>query len=162
MAWANWTFIVWGALNALFFLPLLLTKKNRTYLDIVAQDRWLPTPGEILRMGATFGATVIAWVFFRAESITHAVTYLKGIFSVSFFTMPKGDHFIGSAIHPLAMFILLGVFILIEWIGRKQEYAIALTEIKWKRPVRFSFYYVLIIAIFWFGGQKQEFIYFQF
>ena len=26
---ANWTFIIWGALNAVYFLPLLLTKRNR-------------------------------------------------------------------------------------------------------------------------------------
>jgi len=26
---ANWTFIVWGALNAIYFLPLLLTNNNR-------------------------------------------------------------------------------------------------------------------------------------
>jgi hypothetical protein len=27
---ANWTFIVWGGLNAIYFLPLLLTKNNRS------------------------------------------------------------------------------------------------------------------------------------
>lgn len=30
---ANWTFIAWGFLNALYFLPLLLTKNNRKNLD---------------------------------------------------------------------------------------------------------------------------------
>src|SRR5690606_63787 len=33
---ANWTFIVWGALNALYFLPLLLANKNRHHLEVVA------------------------------------------------------------------------------------------------------------------------------
>tara|TARA_B110000902_G_C14275443_1_gene574728 strand:- start:923 stop:2005 length:1083 start_codon:yes stop_codon:yes gene_type:complete len=33
---ANWTFIVWGALNAVYFLPLLLLNKNRNNLDVVA------------------------------------------------------------------------------------------------------------------------------
>ena len=32
---ANWTFIVWGALNALYFLPLLLYNKNRKYLEVI-------------------------------------------------------------------------------------------------------------------------------
>src|SRR5690606_29465848 len=39
---ANWTFIVWGALNALYFLPLLLTKRNRKNIDVVARGRWYP------------------------------------------------------------------------------------------------------------------------
>ena len=35
---ANWTFIVWGALNALYFLPLLLARKNRTHFGPVAES----------------------------------------------------------------------------------------------------------------------------
>jgi D-alanyl-lipoteichoic acid acyltransferase DltB (MBOAT superfamily) len=44
---ANWTFIVWGALNAIYFLPLLLTKNNRKNLEIVAQGKFLPTLEEL-------------------------------------------------------------------------------------------------------------------
>jgi D-alanyl-lipoteichoic acid acyltransferase DltB (MBOAT superfamily) len=159
---ANWTFIFWGALNAIFFLPLLLTKKNRMHLDIVAQERLLPSVTEGLRMLATFGATVCAWIFFRAESLTHAFAYLKGIFTASLFSMPKGFHFLGTAIHPISMFTLLSFFIMMEWLGRRHQYAIAFTGSNWWRPARFAFYYILIIALFWFGGKEQQFIYFQF
>lgn len=159
---ANWTFIVWGALNALYFLPLLLARKNRTHLGDVAEGNMLPSFKEILQMSSTFALTVIAWVFFRAENLTHAFTYLKGIFSSSLFSVPQGAHFIGSSVHPFAMFFLLGVFILLEWIGHSQEYALAKIGSSWKRPLRFAFYYALIIAIFWFGDNEQEFIYFQF
>src|SRR5690554_4117353 len=159
---ANWTFIVWGALNALYFLPLLLSRKNRTHLDPVAENRILPSLREVWQMGTTFALTVLAWVFFRAEDMAHAMAYLKGIFSTSLFTVPKGAHFLGSALHPLTMFALLGIFILFEWLGRPQQYAIARTGSSWKRPLRYAFYYALIIVIFWFGGQEQEFIYFQF
>src|SRR5690554_3457012 len=159
---ANWTFIVWGALNALYFLPLLLARKNRTHLGPVAENRILPSLREIWQMGTTFALTVLAWVFFRAEDMAHAMAYLKGIFSTSLFTVPTGAHFLGSALHPLTMFALLGIFILFEWLGRTQQYAIARTGSSWKRPLRYAFYYALIIAIFWFGGQEQEFIYFQF
>ncbi|MGY8923939.1 MAG: MBOAT family O-acyltransferase, partial [Flavobacteriales bacterium] len=37
---ANWTFIVWGTLNALYFLPILLTKNNRKNLDTVAKGKY--------------------------------------------------------------------------------------------------------------------------
>ncbi len=39
---ANWTFIVWGMMNALFFLPLLLAGRNRKNLEIVAKEKFLP------------------------------------------------------------------------------------------------------------------------
>src|SRR4030095_12748930 len=51
---ANWTFIIWGALNAIYFLPLLLLNKNRNNLETVAQGKYLPTPRELINMGLTF------------------------------------------------------------------------------------------------------------
>ena len=30
---ANWTFIAWGGLNAIFFLPLLISNKNRRFVN---------------------------------------------------------------------------------------------------------------------------------
>ena len=34
---ANWTFIFWGLANAVFFLPLILTNKNRKFTKVVAE-----------------------------------------------------------------------------------------------------------------------------
>ena len=73
---ANWTFIIWGALNALYFLPLLLGGKNRNHLEVVAYDKSLPSFKEILQIGVTFGLTVFAWIFFRAENLGHAFGYI--------------------------------------------------------------------------------------
>ncbi len=50
----------------------------------------------------------------------------------------------------------------IEWLGREQQYAIAKLGLKWKSPLRYAMYYAIIIAIFWFAGKDQQFIYFQF
>jgi hypothetical protein len=50
----------------------------------------------------------------------------------------------------------------IEWIGREQQYAIALFGQKWYKPVRWAMYYGLILAIYFYAGSKQQFIYFQF
>lgn len=69
---ANWTFIVWGTLNAIYFLPLLLTNNNRNNLEIVAQGKFLPSGKELFSMFVTFGLIVFAWIFFRAENIGHA------------------------------------------------------------------------------------------
>jgi len=155
---ANWTFIVWGALNAFYFLPLLLTKTNRNNLAIISQGKFIPTAKDFSLMLVTFGITVFAWIFFRAESIEHAINYISQIFSPSLFTVPK---FNGME-RALITIILVGVFTLIEWLGREGQYAIESLGLKWKKSFRYLMYYAIIFMIFWFGGKDQEFIYFQF
>jgi D-alanyl-lipoteichoic acid acyltransferase DltB (MBOAT superfamily) len=155
---ANWTFIVWGALNAIYFLPLLLTNNNRNNLDIVAQGRLLPSLKEFFQILFTFALTVFAWIFFRAENMQHAFSYISEIFSTSIFETP----IFPTTTKNLAKIFLIVLFILIEWKGRESQYAIADIVLRWKRPLRYAAYYAIAIAIFWFGGNKQEFIYFQF
>lgn len=155
---ANWTFIVWGTLNALYFLPLLLTQNNRNHIDIVAKGSWLPTVGDLIRISITFGLTLLAWIFFRANDLNHAFQYIGGILSQSLVSIPRFPEREGAVI----TLVLTFIFLIVEWLGREQQYAIARLGLNWWRPFRYSFYYALIIAIFWFGGKEQEFIYFQF
>lgn len=155
---ANWTFIVWGALNAIYFLPLLLTKRNRNNLEIVAQGSYLPSLKEAFSIFMTFALTVLAWVFFRAENVGHALRYLNEIFSPSLFTIPSFQ----NTRKALPVIVLLLIFVIIEWLGRERQYAIADLDLKLKQPLRYAFYYLIIAAIFWVGGKEQQFIYFQF
>ena len=155
---ANWTFIVWGALNAVYFLPLLLTENNRNNLDVVGEGKYLPSIREFSSIALTFGLTVIAWIFFRANSMEHAVSYIAGIFSPSLFSVPDFAG-IGRAFR---LFLLVIVFILVEWRGRSDQYALEKLGLHWKRPVRCSLYFGIIILLFWFGQNEQQFIYFQF
>lgn len=159
---SNWTFIAWGFLNALFIMPSIVMKTNRHNLETVAQGRLLPTGKEFFQMAITFALAVFAWIFFRAENIGHAIDYVSGIFSKSFFSIPQGKAFLGTGIHPYTMFCILILFQLIEWNGREEQYAIAKLGLKWKRPLRYTMYYAIVIAIFWFAGKEQQFIYFQF
>jgi alginate O-acetyltransferase complex protein AlgI len=155
---ANWTFIVWGALNAIYFLPLLLTNNNRNNLETVAQGKVFPSIKELSFMLLTFSLTVFAWIFFRANDIGHAISYISEILSPSLFSIPK---FAGMR-RALTTIILVAIFVLVEWKGREGQYAIAHLGIKWTPPLRYAMYYAIIIAIFWFGGKEQQFIYFQF
>jgi D-alanyl-lipoteichoic acid acyltransferase DltB (MBOAT superfamily) len=156
---ANWTFIVWGALNAIFFLPLLLSNNNRNNLDIVAKNKFLPTFKELLLMLGTFALTVFAWIFFRAENIGHAFSYISEIFSSSLFDFPN---LTGKSL-ALTTIILVAIFIMVEWIGRDAEYAVENIGKKWKKPIRYAFYYLIIFSIMYFGNfDKNQFIYFQF
>ena len=155
---ANWTFIVWGGLNAIYFLPLILTNNNRNNLEIVAKGKYLPTLKELSFMLLTFSFTAFAWIFFRAENIKHAINYISQIFSNSLFTIPIYD----KDDYAKPIFLLILIFITIEWFGREQEYAIARLSLLNHKIFRYAFYYVIIFLIFWFSGEQQEFIYFQF
>jgi len=155
---ANWTFIVWGLLNALFIMPSIIFNTNRNNLNIVACGKHLPTIKETLSIILTFGLTVLAWIFFRANNVTHAVNYISEIFSTSLFTMPN---FAGMKKSISIIFITL-IFLIFEWSGREHKYAIEYLGYKWSRPTRWAMYYTIMLIIYFFAGSEQQFIYFQF
>jgi hypothetical protein len=138
----------------LYFLPLLLSNKNRVHTDSVAEGKLLPSLKEFAQISITFFITLIAWVFFRAESMTSAFGYLKGIFSKSLFTLPQ--------IQPVDTLVLLVGFVLVEWLQREKQHGLQFDGLKVPRFVRWGLYYTVIIIIVMFGGEQQEFIYFQF
>ncbi len=153
---ANWTFIVWGALNALYFLPLLLLNRNRKYLGNVADGKILPDLREFGSILLTFLMTLFAWIFFRASSLEHAFSIIAKIFSPSFF------HSIELPLKYLIVVFLIVLFLIIEWQGRMNQYAIAKIGTAWPRFFRWTVYYSIVLAIFFFAGNSQDFIYFQF
>lgn len=155
---ANWTFIVWGLLNAIYIMPSIIISTNRINIDIVAKGKSLPSAKEFFSIAITFGLTLFAWIFFRANNLSHAMSYISEIFSPSLFSVPN---FAGMT-NVLTTTSLVIIFVIIEWIGREHQYAISNLGIKWKKPLRYAMYYALIIAIFYFSGNEQEFIYFQF
>lgn len=155
---ANWTFIVWGGLHALYFVPLQLLGLNRRNMGVVASDRTWPTFGELGSILLTFVLTTLAWVFFRSDTVGQAIDILGTIGSSSLFEFPTGFER-----RPVAMtIILIFVFLLIEWAGRRQEYAIERLWLSWPAEYRRLVYVGLILAIFWFSTDSQQFIYFQF
>jgi D-alanyl-lipoteichoic acid acyltransferase DltB (MBOAT superfamily) len=160
---ANWTFIVWGALNAVYFLPLLLTNRNRSNLDIIGQGKYLPSIKEFLGMSVTFGLTVVAWIFFRAENIGHAFQYLKGIFTASLFNISVKDiREISNGSDMIYLFGILFAFVLAEWLQRDKQHALQFHEDTSPAMLRRVAYILVAFMIFWFQGSQQVFIYFQF
>lgn len=153
---ANWTFVFWGGLNALYFLPLLLTNKNRQNIDVVAANKIFPNLRELSSMIITFLLTVIAWVFFRAENVGHAFAYLGGIFSASITTFELPNFRMVIAL------CLTAIFIVIEWAGRANQYGIEKLFLTKPLIFRWFFYLLLSFAIALFFGEDQQFIYFQF
>lgn len=151
---ANWTFIIWGFLNALYIMPSIIFNTNRTNLEIVAKGKYLPTLKDIVAIAITFSLTVFAWIFFRAENVGHAFEYISGIFSNSLLTLPK--------LFSKTLIVLILIFLIIEWLGREEQFAIAKLGLKLPRVIKWGFYYMIVFAILYFAGSEQQFIYFQF
>ena len=155
---ANWTFIIWGTLNALYFLPVMILNKNRKYLDVVADGKYIPTLKELLQMFMTFMLTVFAWIFFRSENLTQAILIINEIFSSSFFTFPEFEY---KKIDLLINLFLLFIFIICEWSTRFLKHS--LEEIyQFKIYTRWSIYLLIFVLIIVLGSSAKEFIYFQF
>jgi len=155
---ANMTFVVWGALHALFYLPLLLRSKNKEHRGVVAEGKSLPSLSEFLNMSFTVSQFGFALIFFRAESIGHALSYISEIFSSSILTIP---YFQGRS-HALITILSVIGFIIIEWFGREEKYALVRLCINLPRPARWAIYYCIGMIIFLFGAKQQQFVYFQF
>jgi D-alanyl-lipoteichoic acid acyltransferase DltB (MBOAT superfamily) len=153
----SWNFVLWGVFLALFYLPSIYFKKQKQ-TKIIAEGKLLPSLYELYKMISTFIKFSLAMIFFRSESLSQIWVFFKKIFSFSLIEIPK---FSNNTL-TLKVLILIIVFIFVEWIGREQQYALEKIGLDWKKSYRITFYYLIVFLIFWFAGQKQEFIYFQF
>ncbi|MCX6279515.1 MAG: MBOAT family protein [Bacteroidetes bacterium] len=151
---ANYTFIFWGLIHGFFLIMFHLTTKPRKRL--LKRFNMSNNNLALIFLESLFTLMIImvSWIFFRADNVNHAFQYILEICSMSLFSIPISI--------PNNLIILIILFFGIEWLGRKQEYAIASLVVKWPKIFRWVFYYSLILSIFYFSGTEQKFIYFQF
>lgn len=147
---ANWTFIIWGAFHALFFLPLILLSKNRKYTDTVAANRKLPSVKELILMILTFLIATAGWIIFRSDDVDQALQIFKTIFSLSFFSVPLFSK----------CFIFIAIMLFVEWMNRNNEHEFQRQSRI--RVVRYLVYYTIMLCIVLFSTHQETFIYFQF
>ncbi len=154
---ANWTYIVWGLFNAALFIPLLLTKRNRKNLDIVASDaKFFPSIKEFFQVAGTFIAVVFGWIIFRAPTITDAWNFTKRMLcSGTWLEMPL-DLNCPRIIVPALAFLILA-----EWLSRRNEFALKHVPAK-NQILRWAFYGAFMFFILQYDGGATQFIYFQF
>ena len=150
---ANWTFIAWGLLNAIYFLPLLLLNRNRNNLEDI-YFKWnfngLKTLFKIL---ITFSMTTFAWIFFRAKSISDAILYIKNMFTNFNFDI----QYLNNARYAIELLWLIGAFILFEWFHKYKTEPISGKY----ENIKLLLCILAILALGVFSDYK-EFIYFQF
>jgi len=151
---ANWTFIAWGFLNAVYFLPLLVTNRNRNHIEIVAKGKSFPTVKEFFQMVITFVLSTLAWIFFRSESVGAAIQYIRRIFSFDF---KGGVQYLGIDRYSVEILLLLLLFLFFEWHSREGEHPFFG---KYKHIKTFSI--LLCLLLFGVYSKASDFIYFQF
>ena len=150
---ANWTYLAWGFLNAVYFLPLLLLNKNRSNVDeIQLKFNWqsVLTLANIL---TTFCLSTIAWVFFRAKTITDAFLYLQKLFTNGDFT----SQYLKNERYNYELLLMVILFVFVEWNNRDKVEPISGKYNTLKLALA-------LLAILAFGtySDYKEFIYFQF
>jgi alginate O-acetyltransferase complex protein AlgI len=133
----------------------LLTGKNRKNLDVISEGRIFPSLKELCQILTTFLLTCIAWVFFRAETVSDAFGYFKSIFANKFLGFP-------TVTIPSYIIYLLMLFVIIDYNCRTDGFEGFAKRIKAK-PLRYGMYYAIALLLIFWGSFKQiEFIYFQF
>jgi len=164
---ASWNFIVWGILNALFFLPLLVLERNRKYtIDNVASKGY-PSVKELLQIAFTFSQVAFAFIAFRANDLSHMYSFVRDIvlgltskkayvqaLDIIYWKMWYEDSF--------ELPVILFVFVVIEWTGRENEFGLQSTGQRWPLFIRWILYYAICICIYFYSFDQQQFIYFQF
>lgn len=151
---ANWTFIFWGFLNALFIMPSIILKTNRNNLEIVAGDRLIPSLKEAIQILMTFLLSVFCWIFFRANSMEAAF----GIIGRIFMGVSSEKHSVPS----LVLSVMIIAMLIMEWLGRQEDFPLRHWRLLKHSYVRFALYIAMFILILYFSGEDEQFIYFQF
>jgi D-alanyl-lipoteichoic acid acyltransferase DltB (MBOAT superfamily) len=152
---ANWTFIVWGLIHGALYLAYMIAwPESRRFAGEPPGGRaMVPSAATALQIALTFALTCLAWVFFRAPSVTQAAVILEKI-ARDVATSAPALEYKRSAIWIVVLFS-------IEWIQR--EHANPLHLERFPRAVRWSLYYAFAAVIFMFAPIRyRPFIYFQF
>ena len=154
---ADWTFVLWGLYHALLFIPLILFSSNR-FKDTIAHGRLLPSFREFMMMLVTFLLINFGWVLFRAPDFATFGTFTSRLFSSSLF------NYHGLTMKMATMLLWCAGLILIEWIQREREHVLQIDgyRIFATSVSRLCLYALIAFLIFYFAGQVQTFIYFQF
>jgi alginate O-acetyltransferase complex protein AlgI len=155
---ANWTFVIWGALNGFYQVATLLTAGIR---DKIAKLIRLPAAlGSILGAFVTFHLVLLAWVFFRASTVTDAVDILQ----VMVGAIPRLPALLGS--YPftgelILSFVLILVLLVIEILDERCPLSERLRDKP--RVLRWGYYYALLVCLVVIGKWGlSQFVYMQF
>ena len=156
---ANWTFLIWGALHGSYLVAEILWKRLP-----FAQFKGIPTRlKNILSIGITFHLTLLAWVFFRANSLGDATTVIRSVVELP---LTLSVEMIRETINQAGgLTWLVTAFILVLFVFADPVMDKAIKKLRSGKSISYAvgiFASILsgIIILGYFG--EVEFIYFQF
>jgi len=152
---ANWTFIIWGLLHALLFVPSFIMKNNRKNMDTISLKN-LSDISVLFNVLKTFIFVTFLWIIFRAENIEQAFFILKSIFTLH--TAPGSVEM--EILTKIIIVFSISVMFIFEFINRNKDFG--LYSIKSFGLSRYLFYILILFLISDNFLSKQDFIYFQF
>lgn len=167
---ASWTFVIWGALNGFYVLMSRWTAPLRDRCSVATGLVRLPTLHRCLKVLITFALTCLAWVFFRAASLTDALYIVGHLFSgIPQVLLNLSDpEILESQVllkHPPAEWMFLFVAIVaVEATHYTARFSsVAALILRQSRVMRWGICLVLTLFVMDAGKMKQiPFIYFQF
>ncbi len=162
---ANWTYVIWGALNGFYLISSIWTHNLRqTVCRVTTLDRY-PTLHKYVKVAITFPLVCVAWIFFRAKGVHDAWFILTHLQNVH-----RGFHLIGAwqllqmGLSRYDLTVAVVAIIIMESLHAIQRHC-KIRHMLAEKPIwlRWSVYYVLVVGIIFFGVfEQRSFIYFQF
>jgi alginate O-acetyltransferase complex protein AlgI len=160
----TWTFVIWGALHGLYMsVESVIGARVKIPKATTPQQRLLV----IGRMLLTFALVCVAWVFFRAASLsdagyilTHLLDFRTGFTDLM---QPFSVGLLGAEREFALSLALILLLLAADWLDMNRGLLSTLSQ--QRTPVRWAIYYALGGAILFstiYGFNAQEFIYFQF
>lgn len=145
---ASWVFVFWGFLHGLYLSAHRWFRK-----DAEKGEPVLPGWRDIPLVVVTFHLVALAWIFFRSTSMSAALAYLDGIFSLREGSIPWDD--IVLTVPLLAASLILDIA---QRAGRSHE-----AILHWPAVARGVAYSIVLLGLIIFSGQPTvPFLYFQF
>jgi alginate O-acetyltransferase complex protein AlgI len=160
---SNWTFVVWGALHGLMLIVENITDMYRERMAATFFKNSFSGLYHGLQVVMTFCMVTFAWIFFRADSVGDAFSFIRKMLMIGSFECLKASA-TGVVTLPVFLFYIFIIVILFfidkkegdDWIQEKVG--------RLMLPLRWTIYTIFAWAVFLSSvfGVKQEFIYFQF
>ncbi|MDB9721257.1 MBOAT family protein [Winogradskyella sp.] len=155
---ANWTFVIFGLYQGLLFIPLIFKGAILKNKKIMVNKFGLPSLNDFFKIIGTFLLVSFGMIIFRAENVEHAIGYISGMFK-----HPGSYLLLSTYTTYVTTHSLVFIFLIIEWFGRQQEYALQHIDVFKNVILRWFVYFVMVVAILFMSqNTPQEFIYFAF
>jgi alginate O-acetyltransferase complex protein AlgI len=152
---ASWTYVLFGVLNGIYFIPVILGDKMYKKRKKGAKY----TVVDFLKMAMVFSMFMLSLLIFRASSMNDFFHQMSHLFSGSLFEVPYIP-FNKPLIIQTSIFIV--IMFVAEWFTKQYDFPLFKIEQKLSKPIRYTVYYLILIAILVFQTKTENFIYVQF